>query len=296
MAFGSIKADNIIYDDGTQEVTTSVQTLSTAVSSITTNATNISANSTSITNNATAIATNASNIALKADLNDPDFTGTPTCPNVAAGTNNTEIANTAYVDTAIANVVNSAPAALDTLNELATALGNDANFSTTVTNSIADKLPLAGGTLTGAVTAQSDVTFQDAIVMQRVKEKVNVFTAGAIGATAEMHVKTQGVYYATNAQTANWTLNLVGDGSNTLDSLMSTGQATTITYLMTYGATAYYITDIQIDGATNNRTLKWVGGAPTSAGTANSICAVTATVIKTAANTFTVLASKVEFE
>ena len=54
-----------------------------------------------------------------------------------------------YVDTAISNLVDSSPAALDTLNELASALGDDANFSTTVTNSIATKLPLAGGTMTG---------------------------------------------------------------------------------------------------------------------------------------------------
>jgi hypothetical protein len=57
-----------------------------------------------------------------------------------------------YVDTEVANVVNSAPAALDTLNELAAALGDDANFSTTVTNSLAGKLALAGGTMTGDLT------------------------------------------------------------------------------------------------------------------------------------------------
>ena len=58
----------------------------------------------------------------------------------------------AYTDTEIANLVDSAPTTLDTLNELASALGDDANFSTTVTNSIATKLPLAGGTLTGDLT------------------------------------------------------------------------------------------------------------------------------------------------
>ena len=58
----------------------------------------------------------------------------------------------AYTDTEIANLVDSAPTTLDTLNELAAALGDDANFSTTVTNSIATKLPLAGGTLTGDLT------------------------------------------------------------------------------------------------------------------------------------------------
>ena len=67
----------------------------------------------------------------------------------AASDNTTKIATTAYVTTALANMVDSAPSTLDTLNELAAALGDDANFSTTVTNNIATKLPLAGGTLTG---------------------------------------------------------------------------------------------------------------------------------------------------
>ena len=67
----------------------------------------------------------------------------------SAGDNSTKVATTAYTDTAISNLVDSSPSALNTLNELAAALGDDANFSTTVTNSIATKLPLAGGTLTG---------------------------------------------------------------------------------------------------------------------------------------------------
>ena len=58
-------------------------------------------------------------------------------------------ATTSYVDTAVSNLVDSAPSALNTLNELAAALGDDANFSTTVTNSLAAKLPLSGGTMTG---------------------------------------------------------------------------------------------------------------------------------------------------
>ena len=70
----------------------------------------------------------------------------------SAGDNSTKVSTTAYTDTAITNLVDSSPAALNTLNELAAALGDDANFSTTVTNSIATKLPLAGGTLTGHVT------------------------------------------------------------------------------------------------------------------------------------------------
>jgi hypothetical protein len=66
---------------------------------------------------------------------------------------------TGYTDTAVANLVDSAPAALDTLNELAAALGDDANFSTTVTNSIATKLPLAGGTMTGNISFAAGQSF-----------------------------------------------------------------------------------------------------------------------------------------
>ena len=74
----------------------------------------------------------------------------------SAGDNSTKVATTAYTDTAISNLVDSSPNTLNTLNELAAALGDDANFSTTVTNSIATKLPLAGGTLTGNLTISHD--------------------------------------------------------------------------------------------------------------------------------------------
>ena len=77
--------------------------------------------------------------ALKAALASPAFTGTPTAPTAAAGTNTTQVATTEFVGTAVSNLVASAPAALDTLNELAAALGSDANFSTTMTNALALK-------------------------------------------------------------------------------------------------------------------------------------------------------------
>ena len=86
-----------------------------------------------------------------APLASPALTGTPTAPTATAGTNTTQVATTAFVKTAVDNVVAAAPGALDTLNELAAALGNDASFSTTVTNNLATKLPLAGGTMTGPI-------------------------------------------------------------------------------------------------------------------------------------------------
>ncbi|EIG3598794.1 tail fiber protein, partial [Escherichia coli] len=81
-------------------------------------------------------------LALKAPLASPALTGIPTAPTAAQGTNNTQIATTAYVRVAISALVGSSPEALDTLNELAAALGNDPNFATTMTNALAGKQPL----------------------------------------------------------------------------------------------------------------------------------------------------------
>ncbi|EOU5073297.1 tail fiber protein [Escherichia coli] len=77
----------------------------------------------------------------KAPLNSPALTGTPTTPTASQGTNSTQIASTAFVMAAIAALVDSSPDALNTLNELATALGNDPNFATTITNALAGKQP-----------------------------------------------------------------------------------------------------------------------------------------------------------
>ena len=82
----------------------------------------------------------------------PAFTGVPTAPTATAGTNTTQIATTQYVRTEVANLVNSAPGALDTLDELAAALGDDASFASTVTASIGLKAPLDSPAFTGTVT------------------------------------------------------------------------------------------------------------------------------------------------
>ncbi|EFA8745483.1 MULTISPECIES: phage tail protein [Enterobacteriaceae] len=81
-------------------------------------------------------------LALKAPLASPALTGTPTAPTAAQTVNNTQIATTAFVKAAVAGLVGSSPEALDTLNELAAALGNDPNFATTITNALAGKQPL----------------------------------------------------------------------------------------------------------------------------------------------------------
>ncbi|MGV0998279.1 MAG: gp53-like domain-containing protein [Fluviibacter sp.] len=72
----------------------------------------------------------------------PGLSGTPTAPTAVAGTNTTQLATTAFVAAAISALVNSSPATLDTLNELATALGNDPNFATTIATSLGNKQPI----------------------------------------------------------------------------------------------------------------------------------------------------------
>ena len=98
---------------------------------------------------------------LKANLASPTFTGTPTLPTgtiattQTAGNNSTAVATTAFVSTAVANLVASAPAALNTLDELAAAFGDDANFATTVTTNIGLKAPIDSPTFTGTVSGIS---------------------------------------------------------------------------------------------------------------------------------------------
>jgi Lower baseplate protein N-terminal domain len=94
-----------------------------------------------------------------ARLANPTFTGTPAAPTATAGTNTTQIATTAFVSAAVSAIVDTAPEALNTLNELAAALGDDANFATTVSTSLGEKLVKASNLsdLTSASTARTNL-------------------------------------------------------------------------------------------------------------------------------------------
>lgn len=118
-------------------------------------------------------------------------------------------------------------------------------------------------------------------------------SATAATGTINYDVATQSiVYYTTNA-TANWTINFRSLSSATLNSLMSTGQTITVTFMATLGATAYYNSVVQIDGTTV--TPKWQSGITPNAGNANSVDTYTYAIIKTGNAAFTVLASQTRY-
>ena len=102
-----------------------------------------------------ALNTTVSNLSLSGNT----LANGTTATTQAASDATTKVATTAFVGQAVTNLIDSSPSALNTLNELAAALGDDANFSTTVTNSIATKLPLAGGQITGNITCSGSQTF-----------------------------------------------------------------------------------------------------------------------------------------
>lgn len=129
-------------------------------------------------------------------------------------------------------------------------------------------------------------------VLTSPREKITVSATAATG-TVHFDVKTQAdLYYTTNAS-SNFTLNVRGDSSTSLDSLMSTGQTQTIVFRNTCGSTAYYPSTITIDGVTV--TPKWQGGSAPTAGNASSVDVYTFAITKTGSATYTVFAAQTKF-
>jgi len=227
----------------------------------------------------------------KADLGSPTFTGTPAAPTASAGTNTTQIATTEFVRTEVSNLVASAPGTLDTLDELAAALGDDANFATTVTNSLSTKASLSGTeTLTNKTLTSPRIDYG---VVRGIEEDVNIVAAAATG-TIDLDTLTASILFYTSNAIANHTLNIRGDGSSTLNSILLVGDSITVVWMNSNGTTPYYPNVIQIDGSAV--TPKWQGGTEPSGGNASSIDVYTFTIIKTADTpTYTVLGSQTQF-
>ena len=124
------------------------------------------------------------------------------------------------------------------------------------------------------------------------KETVEIVAAGSTG-TINIDTLTASVEYYNVDATGAFTLNVRGNGSTTLNSTMAIGEQISIVYLNKNGATAYYPTSFSIDGSV--QTPLWLGGTAPSSGNINSVDAYVYTIIKTAASTYTVLASQNKF-
>lgn len=125
------------------------------------------------------------------------------------------------------------------------------------------------------------------------KEVVTIAATAATG-TINYDITTQSIWYFTSNAAANWTLNLRGNGSTTLDSLLSTGEGVTVVHAVPQGGTAFYNNVVQVDGTAVGVTTKWLGGAPTF-GTVSAIDVYSYVIVKTGSATFTVLANRSPF-
>ncbi len=130
--------------------------------------------------------------------------------------------------------------------------------------------------------------------IEEVLERVNVSATAATGTINFDFVPNFGITFYTANATANWTLNVRGSSTQTLNSLLAVGQALTVVFMNTNGTTAYYQTGFQIDGSAT--TVRWQGGSAPTAGNASSTDVYSFTIIKTATTpTYTVLGSLTRF-
>jgi hypothetical protein len=153
-------------------------------------------------------------------------------------------------------------------------------------------------TLTGTQTLTNKTLTAPAVNNQKLNTTRELVTVSATAATGTVNLDalTQSVLFYTSNASANWTVNLRGDGSNSLNTMLAVGESLTVAFLVTQGATPYYNTTVQVDGATAGVTTRWQGGSAPTAGNASGVDVYTYTIIKTASATFTVLAAQTQFK
>jgi hypothetical protein len=123
--------------------------------------------------------------------------------------------------------------------------------------------------------------------------EVSTVSATAATGTINYDVTTQSVLYYTTNASGNFTVNFRGSSGTSLNTIMSTGESLSVTFLVTNGATAYYNSAVQVDGS--SVTPKWQGGTAPTSGNASSIDSYTYVLVKTGSAAFTVLASVTKF-
>jgi hypothetical protein len=158
-----------------------------------------------------------------------------------------------------------------------------------------DVTGLTAGTgieITNASGPVPTIAIADNPTLTSPKETASISATAATGAI-NLDVLTSAVFIRTSNAAANWTINVRGDGSTSLDSLMSTGEQISVVFETPNGATAYYPTAFNVDGSAV--VPKWLGGTAPSSGNINSTDVYVYTIRKTGAATFTALASQNKF-
>ena len=153
------------------------------------------------------------------------------------------------------------------------------------------------GTFTSAPTINNP-TVLDGLFTNPVfiapEERLTVTAASATG-TINIDTITSGTLFYTNSASSNHVINVRHSSNTSLNNILTTGDSVTVVWLNTNGATAFYPTVLTVDGATSGVSVKWQGGTAPSAGNASSIDAYVYNIIKTAATSYTVLASQTKF-
>jgi hypothetical protein len=183
-------------------------------------------------------------------------------------------------------------------------LTSTGNVSGTNLNATANVVSIAGAAPNiASTTANADillspngvagrVTFNGGGKIQQTAEKITISATAATG-TINFDVTTQAILYYTTNASGNYTLNIRGDASNTLNNIMDTGESLTVVHMVTNGGTAYYNNAVQVDGS--SVTPEWQGGSAPTGGNTNSVDIYSYTVVKTGDAAFTVFASQTQF-
>ena len=180
----------------------------------------------------------------------------------------------------------------DAIEALEAKVGVNSSAVTTSLDYKVTQLETNGVTLTGTQTLTTPVV--NGAILDRSEEIWNIVASAATG-TINFDVNTASIWYYTSNATANHTVNVRGDGSTTLSSLLAVGDSITVVWANTNGTTAYYPSAFQVDGSAI--TPKWQGGTAPTAGNASSIDVYTYVIVKTAATpTYTVFASQTQFK
>lgn len=182
------------------------------------------------------------------------------------------------------------------------------NVSVTGSSSFTGNVTVTGRVLTNTIASANNLTitsgasntvaltidqYQQADFNGGIREKITVSAANAT-ANVNFDAITQGILYYTANATANTTINIRGNATVSLNTLMATGETLSAVFMNSQGATPYYVSGCQVDGS--GITPKWQGGSAPTSGNANAIDTYVFTVIKTANATFTVLGSQTQFK